>query len=250
MAAENSLTIVHLYSDVMNIYGDWGNIATLAYRARRRGLAVEISSVGVGDSIDPDRADIIFFGGGQDVGQEIVAADLPRLKPILQPLVEDGAALLSICGGYQLLGQSYTTAAGQRLEGLGILPVDTIAGSTRMMHNVVVAINPQLDIDRSAASTLVGFENHSGKTQLQTGALSLGRVLKGSGNNGQDNTEGVVYKHAVGSYLHGSCLPKNPHLADWLLQKAIDRKFGHVALSPLDDQLEWQAHRLAVGLKA
>jgi CobQ-like glutamine amidotransferase family enzyme len=119
-----------------------------------------------------------------------------------------------------------------------------------MMHNVVVAINPQLTINRRQSATLVGFENHSGQTKLLPGATPLGRVLKGSGNNGADGTEGVVFQHAVGTYLHGSCLPKNPHLADWLLEKALWRKYGQVPLESLDDELEWRAHRAAVGLKA
>jgi CobQ-like glutamine amidotransferase family enzyme len=171
------------------------------------------------------------------------------LSEVLRHEVEHEVSLLAVCGGYQLLGKRYVTSVGQELPGADVLPVETVAGPIRMMHNVVVAINPQLSIDRQRAATLVGFENHSGATTLLE-AMPLGRVVKGSGNNGADGTEGVVYHHAVGTYLHGSCLPKNPHLADWLLLAALRRRYGEVALQPLDDSLEWQAHRAAVGLKA
>lgn len=245
-----TLHIVHLYGDVMNTYGDWGNIATLTYRAKKRGVEVVVQLVSLGDELKPGQADFIFFGGGQDAGQGVVAQDLGRLSPTIREDVENGTALLSICGGYQLLGSRYVTGSGEELPGANVLPVETIAGQTRMMHNMVVALNPQLDIDRSHGATLVGFENHSGQTKLLNGAISLGRVLKGSGNNGTDGTEGVVYKHAIGSYLHGSCLPKNPHLADWLLGAALRRKYSDIELEPLDDSLEWQAHQQAIGLKA
>jgi CobQ-like glutamine amidotransferase family enzyme len=159
-------------------------------------------------------------------------------------------AMLSVCGGYQLLGQYYQTADGQRLEGADVLPVWTVAGKQRMMHNLVVALNPQSTIDRKHVATLVGFENHSGQTFLTEGAMPLGRVIKGSGNNGQDGTEGVLFRKAIGTYLHGSCLPKNPHLADWLLGAALRHRYGEFDLSEIDDNLEWQAHALAASLKA
>jgi CobQ-like glutamine amidotransferase family enzyme len=244
------LTLVHLYGDVMNTYGDWGNLVCLRYRAAQRGIETRVKLISLGDDLRSDEADIIFFGGGQDASQDVVAADLPRITPTLKQEVKQGVALLAICGGYQLLGSQYITSAGQYLPGAGILPVPTKAGPGRMMHNVVVAINPQLTIPRQPVATLVGFENHSGATILEPGAMALGRVLKGSGNNGSDGTEGVVYNHAVGTYLHGSCLPKNPHLADWLLLSALQRRYAIESLPPLDDADEWQAHRLAVGLKA
>lgn len=243
------LRIAHLYPDLMNIYGDWGNVLTMRYRAERRGIQVQIHQVGVGTSLEPGQYDFYFFGGGQDHGQVAVSEDLPRIASTLKQEVEAGAGLLSVCGGYQLLGASYHTADGQDLPGAHVLPVMTAGGDARMMNNIVVAINPQLSIDRSKSATLVGFENHSGRTQLLDGAMPLGRVIKGNGNNGQDGTEGVVYKAAIGTYLHGSCLPKNPHLADWLLQASLKRNYGEVVLAPLDDELEWQAHRAAVSLK-
>jgi CobQ-like glutamine amidotransferase family enzyme len=244
------LNLIHLYGDVMNTYGDWGNLACLRYRAAQRGIETEVRLVSLGDELKAGQADLIFFGGGQDAGQEVVAADLPRLASLLRDEVAAGVGLLSVCGGYQLLGTRYVTAMGQELLGAGALPVETIASTVRMMHNVVVAINPQLSIDRQQAATLVGFENHSGATTLLAAAIPLGRVLKGSGNNGTDGTEGVVHEHAIGTYLHGSCLPKNPHLADWLLLAAVQKRYGETTLAPIDDTLEWQAHRAAVGLKA
>jgi CobQ-like glutamine amidotransferase family enzyme len=245
-----TLRIAHLYGDLMNIYGDWGNILTLIYRAKQRQIAVEVQTVSVGYELKPGSFDLYFFGGGQDAGQEIVAPDLQRIAQTLKNDIDDGVALLSICGGYQLLGHSYKTAEGVELPGAGVLPVTTESGPQRMMQNVTVALNPQLDIERSHSATLVGFENHSGRTRLLENAIALGRVIRGDGNNGEDGTEGVVMRHAVGSYLHGSCLPKNPHLADWLLTKALSRRYREVDLQPLDDSLEWHAHHRAALLKA
>ena len=239
------LKIAHLYGDIMNVYGDSGNIATLLYRARARQIAVSVTVLSVGDALAAEEYDLYFFGGGQDAGQEIVAADLARITPVLRAEVERGCALLSVCGGYQLLGQSYETSLGHVLPGASILPVNTLNGPTRLMQNVVIALAPSLDINRDQSGLAVGFENHSGRTTLTTGATPLGRVIVGGGNNGLDGTEGVLYRHAIGTYLHGSCLPKNPHLADWLLTKALLAHYGPVVLLPLDDAYEWAAHRRA-----
>lgn len=243
------LRIAHLYADLMNIYGDWGNVAAMVYRAKQRGITPEITPISIGDNLRPGQFDFYFFGGGQDTGQELVAPDLLRIAPALKEEVNSGAALLSICGGYQLLGKQYQTMDGQMLPGADILPVETTGEKQRLMNNLVVAVNPKLDINKSEAATLVGFENHSGRTYILESGMALGRVVKGNGNNGHDGTEGVVYKAAIGTYLHGSCLPKNPHLADWLLARSLERRYGKVELEPLDDSLEWQAHRVAVGLK-
>lgn len=243
------LRIAHLYADLMNIYGDWGNVATMMYRSQQRGITPEVTPVSLGDELRPGQFDFYFFGGGQDIGQELVAPDLLRITPVLKEEIESGAALLSICGGYQLLGRQYQTSDGQMLPGADILPVETVGEKQRLMNNLVVAVNPKLGIKKAEAATLVGFENHSGRTHILEDGMPLGRVVKGNGNNGKDGTEGVVYKAAIGTYLHGSCLPKNPHLADWLLAKALERRYGQVELEPLHDDLEWQAHRVAVGLK-
>ena len=192
------LRIAHLYADLMNIYGDWGNISSLTYRSQQRGIDVSIEAIELGQTIKPEQFDLFFIGGGQDAGQELVAEDLRSKSEIMKSEVDSGAALLAICGGYQLLGYEYCTAEGKVLPGAGLLPVKTTAEGQRLMNNLVVAINPKLTIDKSESATLVGFENHSGRTQLLEGAVPLGRVLKGNGNNGRDDTEGVVYKAAVG----------------------------------------------------
>ncbi len=249
MTSKPTLRIAHLYADLMNIYGDWGNIASLVYRATRRGFEVKVDAVSIGDDLKSNTYNFYFFGGGQDAGQMAVAHDLPRLASIIKDDIDNGAALLSICGGYQLLGQSYSASDGSSMPGISLLPVTTVAHKQRFMNNSVIAINPNLDIDRQQSSTLVGFENHSGRTELLPEAQALGRVIKGNGNNGHDSSEGVVYKHAIGTYLHGSCLPKNPHLADWLLYKALTKDGHQIELEPLDDQVEWQAHHAAAKLK-
>jgi lipid II isoglutaminyl synthase (glutamine-hydrolysing) len=233
------IRIVHLYPDLMSVYGDRGNVLALARRAEWRGLAVEIEEVSVGDRFDADRADLIFFGGGQDREQAVVSPDFVEHKAnAVRDAVEDGAALLSVCGGYQLLGRSYTTVDGQELPGAGLFDVRSVPGARRHIGNILV--ETQLD---GVRRTLVGFENHSGRTYLGAGVEPLGKTIVGAGNNGEDGTEGAVYRDAYGCYLHGSLLPKNPWLADRLLAAALRRRYGEGAeLGPLDDRLEEQAH--------
>jgi CobQ-like glutamine amidotransferase family enzyme len=200
---------------------------------------VEVQAVSLNDPLDPDGADLIFFGGGQDREQAVVSPDFVEGKGMaVRAAVEGGAALLAVCGGYQLLGQSYTTFDGQELQGAGLFPVRSVPGPRRHIGNVLV--ETRLD---GKARTLVGFENHSGRTFLEAGVEPLGRVLVGAGNNGEDGTEGAVVGQAVGCYLHGSLLPKNPWLADWLLAAALRHRVGEpVVLEPLDDRLEDEAH--------
>ena len=234
------LRIGWLYPDLMNIYGDRGNVRTLEQRALWRGIEAEVVELRKGSGGDLDGIDIFFFGGGQDREQELVYADLLELKA--DPLgraIGSGAAMLAVCGGYQLLGHEYETAAGERLPGLGFLDLRTEAGPSRAIGNVVVDAS-DLGLD---PPTLVGFENHSGRTWLGPGLKPLGRVLRGHGNNGEDGGEGVVAGAIVGTYLHGSLLPKNPHLADWLIAQALARRPGADPLAPLDDSLELEAHR-------
>ena len=235
----STLRLVHLYPDLMSVYGDWGNVLTLVRRAQWRGIAIEVSQLTVGDTLDPREADLIFFGGGQDREQEVVSPDFLRQKgAAVCEAVAGGAALLSVCGGYQLLGQSYTTVDGQELPGAGLFEVRSVPGPKRHIGNVLIETN--LDGQRR---TLVGFENHSGRTYLGPGVQPLGRALVGAGNNGEDHTEGAVYEGAIGSYLHGSLLPKNPWLADRLLARALSHRRGEaVELAPLDDRLEEDAH--------
>jgi len=233
------LRLIHLYPDLMSVYGDRGNVLTLVRRAEWRGIEVQLIELSVGDRLEPDEADLIFFGGGQDREQEVVSPDFLRQKAAaVRQAVDEGAALLSVCGGYQLLGQSYTTVDGQELPGAGLFDVRSVPGPRRHIGNVL--IDTHLDGQRR---TLVGFENHSGRTYLGRGVQPLGRAVVGAGNNGEDHTEGAVYQGAIGCYLHGSLLPKNPWLADRLLTIALCRRSGEpVELQPLDDRLEEDAH--------
>lgn len=237
-----SLRICHLYPDLMNLYGDRGNVMVLRQRALWRGIGVEIINVSLGDRTDLAECDIIFVGGGQDKEQSLICHDFRMVKgSSLAEAIEADAAVLAICGGYQLLGQKYLTHTGEEMPGLGVIDVWTRGGTRRLIGNVVI----QSDLDGSD-QTLVGFENHSGQTFLGSGVRPLGRVISGNGNNGQDRTEGAVYRNTVGTYLHGSLLPKNPWLADWLLTQALQRKYGEVELAALDDELEESAHRASL----
>jgi len=230
-----TFTVGWLYPDLMNIYGDRGNIVTLCQRARWRGLEARVLELGKGDAAGMDQVDVFFFGGGQDREQALVYDDLLETKAVhLAAAVQSGAAVLAVCGGYQLLGHYYETAAGDRMPGIGMIDVHTTAGSKRCIGDVVVRADESLGLE---PPTLVGFENHSGRTFLGDGVRPLGRVLKGSGNNGSDGTEGVSSGNVFGSYLHGSLLPKNPHLADLIIERALGRR-----LERLDDSLELTAH--------
>lgn len=234
------LTIGYLYGDLMNIYGDTGNIIALQKRAQWRGIEVKVKNISVKDALKKEDVDLFFFGGGQDQQQEIVARDLGKNSKgkVIREEVERGVPLLSICGGYQLLGEYYKPHKGPKLPGIGLFSTYTVAGDKRMIGNIVV---------ESMFDKLVGFENHSGKTYLKKGALPLGLVKKGFGNNGEDKTEGCIYKNVIGCYMHGSLLPKNPHLADWLIKKALEVKYGkETYLEPLDDSLESRAQTTAV----
>jgi CobQ-like glutamine amidotransferase family enzyme len=225
----------------MNIYGDRGNILTLVQRARWRGMDARVLELGKGTQAGIEDVDVFFFGGGQDREQALVYDDLLELKaePLTKALAK-GAAMLAVCGGYQLLGHYYQTAEGERFPGLGVLDLHTEAGSKRCIGNVVVDISGLADLE---PQTLVGFENHSGRTFLGEGLAPLGRVIAGSGNNGEDGTEGVAAGTIFGTYLHGSLLPKNPHLADHVMATALKRRRHIHRLDPLPDALELEAHR-------
>jgi len=236
-----ALRLVHLYPDLMSVYGDRGNVLALRRRAEWRGIDLEVREKTVGDTLDPNEIDLVFFGGGQDREQSVVSPDfLEQMGQAVCEAVEGGAALLSVCGGYQLLGASYTTVDGQELPGAGLFDVRSVPGPERHIGNVL--IETTLD---GESRTLVGFENHSGRTFLGRGVQPLGRTIVGAGNNGADGTEGAVYKGAIGCYLHGSLLPKNPWLADRLLAAALAHRLGEpVALKKLDDRLEDEAHQV------
>ena len=231
------LTIGWLYPSKMNIYGDRGNVLALAQRARWRGLDAEIVAIGLGDPVPP-KVDVFFFGGGQDQEQVSVSRDLHGPKgQAVKHAVEGGAAMLAVCGGYQLLGHEYRPHDGEPLLGIGLFDLVTVAGRERFIGNVVVD---------SDFGPLVGFENHSGLTHLGPNAQPLGRVRVGRGNNGRDGTEGARHRNAVGCYLHGSLLPKNPRLTDWLIASGLGRRGDGVDLPPLNDVMEQAAHAAAM----
>ena len=239
------LKIAHLYPDQMNIYGDRGNILTLQQRAAWRSIAVQVDGVQPGTDVDWTRYDLAFFGGGQDSGQALIAEDFVRRQAEgLRPAVEDGLAMLAICGGYQLLGHYFLTHTGEKLPGVGILDLHTVGGDRRLIGNIVV---DWLEAGSPPPRRLVGFENHSGRTYLGSGVRPLGKVVRGFGNNGEDGSEGAVSRNVHGCYMHGSLLPKNPHFADRLITLAMRRRYGQdFRLEPLDDQLELTAHTVMV----
>lgn len=233
------LTIGYLYPDLMNIYGDTGNIIALQKRCQWRGIEVEVKNISIKDKLKSGKVDLFFFGGGQDQQQELVARDLVNSGKgnIIKQEVEKGVPLLAICGGYQLLGKYYKPHQGPTLQGVNLFPAYTVAGDKRMIGNIIIESN---------FGNLVGFENHSGQTFLDKGAQALGKVKSGFGNNGSDKKEGCIYKNAIGCYMHGSLLPKNPALADFLIQKALELKYGKVRLAKIDDNLENRTHQSAI----
>ncbi len=241
------LRLCHLYPDLLNLYGDRGNISVLVRRARWRGIAVEVAEVPAGTPLRAGDHDLYFIGGGEDRQQALAARDLQSGKgEVLREAVEAGAVLLAVCGGYQLMGHFYRSAEGAELPGVGLLDLTTSHPGKRrprLIGNIVVRWEPPA---AGMPSTLVGFENHGGRTRLGPGARPLGRVVAGGGNNGEDGTEGAVYRNAFGTYLHGPLLPKNPWFADHLIALALRRRHGEVPLVPLDDDLEAAAHRTAL----
>jgi len=230
------LKICHLYSDVMNLSCDRGNLICMEKRLQWRGIQVEIVPVNMGDTLNADDYDLIFIGNGQPYTQPLLLEDLRQYKAnALRDAVEANVPVLAIDGGYELLGKTYETADGQKLEGIGVLDIETKCGQKRLVGNCAFACE-ELD------TILVGFENHAGQTTLGNGVRPLGKVLAGGGNNGTDGTEGARYKNVFASYAHGSLLPKNPVLCDHVLKLALERKYGEVELQPLDDAIETAAH--------
>jgi lipid II isoglutaminyl synthase (glutamine-hydrolysing) len=231
------LTITHLYPSEMNIYGDLGNILCLKKRLEWRGFEVQVKAVEVGEPYDFAESDLVFGGGGQDSGQLVVSADLMKRGDELRQMAESGVPMLVICGLYQLFGRGFTTLEGQEIPGIDVFRMTTIGGRKRMIGNMVV---------ESPFGQLVGFENHSGETVLEVEQEALGVVKQGFGNDGKSRREGAVSGNAIGTYLHGPVLPKNPTLADHLLGVAL-RRHGVNELEPLDDSLELMAARVAMG---
>ena len=238
------LNIAHLYPELLNIYGDMGNIYAIKKRCEWRNISAEVYNINQGADINPDLFDIYFIGGGQDKQQIDVAKELQKQKENLKQAAENNAVMLAICGGYQLLGKYYLPHKGEKLEGIGILNAYTIAGNKRFIGNVTVKSN------FLSPETIVGFENHSGLTYLEEGTTPIGKVITGNGNNGKDLTEGARYKNVFGTYLHGSLLPKNPQFADYLIKLALNKKYNcEIELDKLDDSIENTAHKEATTRK-
>jgi CobQ-like glutamine amidotransferase family enzyme len=236
------IRVGHLYPDYLNIYADRGNIAVLARRAAWRGHELEVQALGMDDAIVPGEHDLLYVGGGQDREQLLVARNLAGKAEQVVGAVEAGAALLAVCGGYQLLGRGYKGFHGEDMPGVGLFPLDTVAGERRMIGDVLL----ECELEPGERRTLAGFENHAGRTRLDPGAEPLGRVVAGFGNDGESGFEGCRVGRALGTYLHGPLLPRNPWLADWLIAQALAHRLGEPPeLEPLPDDLESEAHRVS-----
>jgi lipid II isoglutaminyl synthase (glutamine-hydrolysing) len=236
------IVVGHLYPEYLNIYADRGNMAVLERRADWRGIGFDYRTIGLGEDANPDEYDLYYVGGGQDREQALVAPDLATKGEALREAVDGGAAFLAVCGGYQLLGRFYRDRSGAELPGIGLLPHHTVAGERRMIGDVLL----ECELEPGHRRPLAGFENHAGRTYLDEGAEPLGRVVAGFGNNGEDGVEGSRVGNALGTYLHGPLLPRNPWLADWLIGKALARRLGDAPdLEPLPDDFESSAQRVS-----
>ena len=228
------LTIGHLYPDLLNLYGDRGNIQCMTKRSLWRGIEAETIEFSLEDHIDFSNLDIVLLGGGSDREQMLVCNKLRSIQTDFKNYIEDGGSVIAVCGGYQLLGHYYKTSEGT-MEGLSLVDLHTEQGEPRLIDNIVLE-------NEAFPLPIVGFENHGGRTYIGDNK-PFGKVLYGHGNNGEDHTEGVLYKNIIGTYLHGPLLPKNPHICDYLLSNALERKYGKGDLTPLDDDLEVKANQ-------
>jgi CobQ-like glutamine amidotransferase family enzyme len=237
------IVVGHLFPDYLNIYADRGNMAVLARRAAWRGHELEVRAIGMNDDVRPGEHDLYYVGGGQDREQELIAPALAAKGRALREAHDGGAAVLAVCGGYQLLGRFYRDQSGDELPGVGLFPLHTVAGPRRMIGDVLL----ECELEPGESHTLAGFENHAGRTCLDEGAEPFGRVVTGFGNDGESGYEGCRVGRAVGTYLHGPLLPRNPWLADWLLARALAHRTGGdpAQLAPLPDELEAQAHAVS-----
>jgi lipid II isoglutaminyl synthase (glutamine-hydrolysing) len=239
----SSIRVGHLYPDYLNIYADRGNMAVLAQRAAWRGHTLDVTPLGLGGAIEAGCYDLLYLGGGQDREQLLVAGDLVQKAAALHQAVAEGSTVLAVCGGYQLLGRGYRGFHGEDLPGVGLLPLETVAGERRMIGDILI----ECELEPSERWPLAGFENHAGRTRLDPGAQPLGRVVAGYGNDGESGFEGCRAGRVIGTYLHGPLLPRNPWLADWLLAQALAHRQGGEPpmLAPLPDELERRAHEVA-----
>ena len=223
------LTIAHLYPDLLNLYGDRGNIACLAQRLKWRDMEAEVVEVMADDEADFSKYDIVLLGGGSDKELVTVCEKLKAVQPEFKEYVENGGVVLALCGGYEILGKYFTNTEGKK-EGLGLLDMHTELGEERMFANVIM----ESDL---VSMPVVGFTNHSGRTFIGENK-AFAKVSVGYGNEGVNGSEGVSYKNVIGTYLYGPLLPKNPEVTDWLLTRALEKKYGEAELSPLDDSVE------------
>lgn len=228
-----NITIGHLYPDLLNLYGDRGNIACLMQRCKWRGIEAQTIEFNTGDEIDFGKLDIILLGGGSDREQMIVCRNLLEIQNEFKTYVEDNGVVIAVCGGYQLLGRYYKTEQGT-IEGLNLIDMYTEQGESRLIDNIVLQ-SELFDMP------VVGFENHGGRTFINNNH-PFGQVLYGMGNDGNSGYEGVIYKNVIGTYLHGPLLPKNPQVCDWLIKRALERKYGETQLAELDDSQEKEAN--------
>jgi len=234
---KKELTILQLYPRDMNIYGDWGNTLVLKRRAQWHGYSVTLLDYNPGDTF-PETVDIIIGGGGQDSGQDKIKDDLQKIAPKLHQLADANTPMLMICGLYQMFGTFFKTKDGEIIPGIGIFDTETHGGPERLIGNIVTRSELFGDI--------VGYENHSGLTYLSGETVPLAKVIRGGGNNGQDESEGARYKNVIGSYLHGSLLPKNPRIADWLIEQAATNKYGEFEPMVIDDAFADKAREIAL----
>ena len=235
MPSQKSLRIAHLYPELLNLYGDSGNMLVLRKRLEWRNMACDLVEVHLGERPNLADTDIVFIGGGSDREQRIVCEELLRARTEIAAYVEDGGVLAAVCGGYQLLGHSYLMD-DQKVPGLSLVDLYTDRGTPRLIGNIAVR-------SRVAREPIVGFENHGGRTHLGAGVEPLGEVIRGFGNDGKSGREGCLYKNVLGTYVHGPLLPKNPGVADFLLARALERRYGTPELEPLDDTIELEANR-------
>ncbi len=229
------LRIAHLYPDLLNLYGDYGNVNCLQKRLQWRGIGADIISCPAGYAVDFENLDIVLLGGGSDREQELACKYLKSIKEDFKNYVENNGVVLAVCGGYQLLGNYYKTESSI-IEGLGILDIYSKWYPKRLVQNVMLK-SPLFK------TPVVGFENHGGRTYIGN-YTPFGKVVFGGGNTGASGYEGVIYKNVIGTYLHGPLLPKNPEVCDYLLEQALKKKYGNaVKLEALSDYLEYQANR-------
>lgn len=236
MTEKKPITILQLYPRDMNIYGDWGNTLTLKRRLQWHGYQPILREYNPGDAFPTD-IDIIVGGGGQDSGQDKIQEDLLKIGSKLRQLAEDGMPMLMICGLYQLFGKFFKAQDGHIIEGIGLLNIETHAGPERLIGNITTK--------SSDFGEIIGYENHSGQTFLSKDIQPFGSVFRGAGNNGQDDTEGARQHNVIGTYMHGSLLPKNPLVADFLIEKAVTRKYGEFTPSVIDDTFAEKARAVA-----